>query len=66
MMIQFQTCFHAIKVLELDEGEAAAFGGFVFFGCDADRGWWVLGEVGFYGVGVGGVGEVSYVIIICG
>lgn len=65
MMIQLQTRLHAIKVLELDKGEAAAFGGFVFFGCDANQGGRVFDEVGFYGVGVGGVGEVSF-IIICG
>lgn len=61
-MIQLQTRLHAVKVLELDECEPAAFSGLVLFRGDADRGRGVFGEVVLERFGVGGVGEVSFSI----
>ena len=63
-MIQLQARLHTVKVLELDECETAAFGGFVLFRGDADRGRGVFGEVVLDRFGVGRVGEVSFQLLV--
>lgn len=59
-MIQLQTCLHAIKVLELNECEATAFGGLVLFSRNAHGRRRVLDEVVLDRLGVGRVRQVSY------
>lgn len=60
MVVQLKAGLHAVVVVELDEGEAAAFAGGFFLGCDADEGWGVLFEVLGEGFVVGGVGQVAF------
>lgn len=58
-MIQLEAGLHAVVVVELDEGEAAALGWGFFLSCDADFGRRVLLEVLGEGLEVCGVGQVS-------
>lgn len=59
VVIQFQTCLHAIKLLKLDKAKATACGGFVLVGCDAHGDGVDFGEVGGDGFDAGGEWEVS-------
>lgn len=59
-MVQLQSGLHAVVVLELDECKAAAFGRLVLLCRDAHCSGRNLLKVFRDGLGVGGVGEISY------
>jgi hypothetical protein len=59
VVVQLETGLHAVVVVKLDEGKAAAFGGVFFLRGDADCGRRVLLEVLGQGLVVGGVGKVA-------
>lgn len=59
-MVQFQTCLHAIELLEFDESEATAFFGIHFVSCDSHRDGIDFGEVRCYAFQIGCVGEVTF------